>query len=200
VTVKAPDPARRSERSRQAVLDAAIRLCRDRGYERTTIEAIAAEAGVGKQTIYRWWPSKGAVIMDALTEESAASADFPDTGNVRADLRRQMTSVVELLAGTDFGPLYRGVIAALQSDPELAATVRERIVEPRVTACVERLRRAQRSGELRRGIDLESVVELLYGPIYYRLLLPGRPLDPTGVGAMVDLAFAGLKRSPPRRR
>ena len=63
MTDRAPDPARRSERARRAILDAALALCRARGYDGTAIEAIAADAGVGKQTIYRWWPSKGAVIM-----------------------------------------------------------------------------------------------------------------------------------------
>src|SRR4051794_35779128 len=174
---RAPDPARRSERARRAILDSALRLCRDRGYEGTTIEAIAAAAGVGKQTIYRWWPSKGAVIMEALNELGVRSAEFGDTDDVRADLRKQMTSVVRLLSDPEFGPIYRGVIAATQSDTELSAALHERLIAPRVTACVERLRRGQRAGQLRPDADLETLVEVLYGPLYYRLLLPGRPLD-----------------------
>jgi len=191
MSARAPDPARRSERSRRAILDSALLLCRARGYEATTIEAIAAEAGVGKQTIYRWWPSKGAVIMDALNEAGVASASFSDTDDVRADLRRQMTSVVRLMNDAQFAPIYRGVIAATQSDPGLAKALRERVIAPRVTACAERLRRAQQDGQLRPDVDLETLVELLYGPLYYRLLLPARRLDRALVDTVLDVVLTG---------
>jgi AcrR family transcriptional regulator len=200
--VRAPDPTRRSERARRAILDAALALCRDRGYDGTTIEAIAAEAGVGKQTIYRWWPSKGAVIMDALNEVGVTSAAFGDTDDVRADLRRQMTSVVRLLNDTQFAPIYRGVIAATQSDPVLAQALRERLIAPRFTACAERLRRAQQQGQLRPDVDVESLVEVLYGPLYYRLLLPGRRLDRALVDTVLDVVFdgAGITAGGPAAR
>ena len=93
-----------------------------------------------------------------------------------------------------YGALYCGVVAAVQSDPELAQAFRDRIIAPRVTACIGRLLRAQRAGELRDDVDLEAVVELLYGSIYYRLLLQTRPLVPAQVDTVLDLAFDGLKR------
>jgi AcrR family transcriptional regulator len=197
-----PDPSRRNERARQAILRSAFDLCLERGYERTTVEAIAERAGVGKQTIYRWWPSKGAVIMDALNDVVGAASDFPDTGDVVADLREQMTSVSALLASPDFGPVYCGVIGAAQSDPELAKTLAGEIIQPRVAACVRRLERAREQGEIRPDADVGVIVELLYGPIYHRLLLHTRLLDGEQVTTVLELAFAGLrapKRRPARR-
>src|SRR3954467_3254022 len=170
MSARAPDPARRSERARRAILDSAMRLCRDRGYEGTTIEAIAAEAGVGKQTIYRWWPSKGAVVLEALNEQADATLAFPDTGDVVADLRTQMGDVAKILAGVGAGP-FAGLIGAAQSDPALTESVLETIINPRGAACRKRLEAAQRDGQLRTDADLEEVIELLYGPLYYRLLI-----------------------------
>src|SRR3954464_5473965 len=127
LTRLAPDPTRRSERARRAILSAAFELCRERGYDRMSVEAIADRAGVGKQTIYRWWPSKGAVILDALNDYVGDVSDFPDSGDVRADLRQQMSGVSALLGSEEFGPVYRAVIASAQSDPELARALSEGI-------------------------------------------------------------------------
>ena len=92
-----PDPTRRNESARQAILAAAIALVAELGYEKASIEGIARRAGVGKQTIYRWWPSKGAVVLEALDDSLATVVDFPDSGDIVEDLRVQMTGVTELL-------------------------------------------------------------------------------------------------------
>jgi AcrR family transcriptional regulator len=192
MAARAPDPARRNERSRQAILRAAYDLCSEGGYERTSVEAIAARAGVGKQTIYRWWPSKGTVVMEALNDVVGAVSDFPDSGDVVADLRKQMTAVSKLLSSPEFGPVYTGVIGAAQSDPAVAEALARDIVDPRVEACRARLARAQEQGEIGPDVDLYVAVELLYGPIYHRLLLHTRPLAPDQVESVLELAFSGL--------
>jgi AcrR family transcriptional regulator len=192
ITAKVPDPTRRNQRSRQAILRAAFELCSERSYERTSVEAIAARAGVGKQTIYRWWPSKGAVVMEALNDVVGAASDFPDSGDVMADLRQQMTAVTTLLSSPDFGPVYTGVIGAAQSDPAVAEALAAQIINPRVDACRKRLERAREAGEIRADADLDAAVELLYGPIYHRLLLHTRPPSSEQVDAVLDLAFHGL--------
>jgi AcrR family transcriptional regulator len=192
MATRSPDPARRNERSRKAILRAAYELCAEGGYERTSVEAIAARAGVGKQTIYRWWPSKGAVVMDALNDVVGAVSDFPDSGDVIADLRQQMTAVSKLLSSPDFGPVYTGVIGAAQSDAAVAEALARDIVNPRVDACRKRLERAREQGEIRPGVDLDVAVELLYGPIYHRLLLHTRPLAPDQITTVLELAFRGL--------
>src|SRR5947208_4645148 len=114
-----PNPERRSERARTAILDAAFALCGEQGYAATTMEGIAKLAGVGKQTIYRWWPSKAAVLQEALNEEVGTITDFPDTGDVVADLRTQMTGVAKLFASEEFSAYPRGLIAAAQTDPQI---------------------------------------------------------------------------------
>ncbi len=190
---RAPDATRRNQASRQAILRAAFELCAERSYERTSVEAIAARAGVGKQTIYRWWPSKGAVVMEALNEVVGVASDFPDSGDVVADLRQQMTAVAKLLSSPDFGPVYTGVIGAAQSDPAVADALVRDIIEPRMVACRMRLQSAQEQGGVRPDIDLDVAVELLYGPIYHRLLLHTRPPGPEQVTTVLELAFRGLR-------
>jgi AcrR family transcriptional regulator len=192
----APNQERRSERARQAILEAALDLCREQGFGRTTIEEIAKQAGVGKQTIYRWWPSKAAVVQEALNERAGAVSDFPDTGDLLADLHTQMTGVAALLASPQFAP-YTSLIAVAQDDPDVARTFLDSIIEPRVRACRERLRQAQRHGQLRSDVDLDDVVELLYAPLYYRALLRTRPITPGQVDGILNLAFTGLNPDVP---
>src|SRR5690242_1017923 len=122
-----PSETRRSQDSRRAILDAALAEASEKGLPSTTIESIAARAGVGKQTIYRWWKSKAAVLLEALAEQAAQpglGASFPDTGDIRADLRTQMRGVVRAMRSPAFAT-YRGLIAAAQSDPEVARAVGE---------------------------------------------------------------------------
>lgn len=193
-----PNPERRSERARRAILDAALELCQDPGYLATSVEAIARRAGVGKQTIYRWWPSKGAVVLEAMNEHAEATLAFPDTGDVVADLTTQMTAVAKVLTSPEAAG-FAGLIAAAQSDPALAESVLGTIIEPRAVACRERLRAAQRQGQLRTDVDLDDVVELLYGPLYYRLLLRNQPITEHQPADILDLAFGGLTPAKPRR-
>ena len=194
-----PDPTRRNERSRRAILDAAIALIAELSYDRVSIEAIAKRAGVGKQTIYRWWPSKGAVALEALDERlrtapgGGSSGDWPDTGDVLEDLRTQMHGVTQLFSSPEVGPLCQGLIAAAQSDPALSRAHIEQLIEPASIACRARLARAQERGELRADADCQELIDLLYGAIYYRLLLHTRPLKPQQIDAALDITFEGLR-------
>jgi AcrR family transcriptional regulator len=156
------------------------------------MEGIAKRAGVGKQTIYRWWPSKAAVIQEALNESVGAAIDFPDTGDVVADLRSQMATVASLLASDTFSPYTRGLIVAAQNDPQIARSLVDDFIDPRVRACRQRLENAIKQGQVRGDVDLDDVVELLYAPLYYRMLLHTRPITPQQVDDILDLAFTGL--------
>ena len=188
-----PDPARRNEHSRQAILAAAVALIGELGYEQVSIEAIARSAGVGKQTIYRWWPSKGAVVLEALDDSLAAVVDFPDTGDIVEDLRTQMKGVTQLLGSPPVGPVYRGLIAAAQCDPALSRAHIEQVVAPATVVGRERIARAQQRGEMRADADIQALIDMLYGAIYYRLLLHTRPLEPEQIDAALDIAFDGLR-------
>lgn len=187
-----PDPKRRNPATQAAILKAAWELVIEVGYARLTVEAIAKRAGVGKQTIYRWWPSKEAVLLEMLNSRTDITLDFPDTGDILTDLGHQIAQVAGFLGSEEYAP-YRALIAASQSDPDLAAQILNRIIKPRVDACVQRLKKAQADGQLRTDVDPIDVVELVYAPIYYRLLLHTRPLNPTDARKQLHRVFEGLK-------
>ncbi|GAB3095861.1 TetR/AcrR family transcriptional regulator [Isoptericola nanjingensis] len=170
----------RSEASRRAILDASLDLCGEHGYGAVTVEAIAARAGVSKKTIYRWWPSKGAVVLEALDDAANPSADFPHTDDLRADLVEQMEGLLRgLLADRRFGRALVGLIADTQHDPQLARGLVDDLYRPRVEDARQRLAVARDAGQLRADADLDLVIELLYGPVYYRLLLHQGELQTT---------------------
>ncbi|MCT9089210.1 TetR/AcrR family transcriptional regulator [Streptomyces sp. ASQP_92] len=191
----APDPRRRSEKSRRATLVAALELCAENGYSKVTIEAIAARAGVSKKTIYRWWPTKGAVLLDAVTEQVVSDTTFPDTGDIDVDLCTHIGSLVKVFTAPVAGAAYTGILAELLHDEQLARAVNEELVIPRVALVYERMRRAQEQGQLPLDIDLPLAVEMLYGPLYYRHAL-GRPLhEPERIEELVAYVMRGLRAS-----
>lgn len=187
-----PDPNRRNERSRRAILDASIALIGEVGFDKVSIEAIARRAGVGKQTIYRWWPSKGAVVLEAATDRLDPAVVHPDTGDIVADLRTQLTGIAELIAATGFGSTYRGLMAAGQSDSDLLRAVFDQIIEPNAKAFGVRIARAQERGEVRADIDVEALRQLLYGLVEYRLL-HGMPIEPRHIDAVLAITFEGVR-------
>ncbi|MGC5004456.1 TetR/AcrR family transcriptional regulator [Streptomyces sp. NBC_00353] len=190
--ITSPSSLRRSERSRRATLDAALALCTEKGYGRVTIEAIAARAGVSKKTIYRWWPSKSAVLLEAFTEALVDATPFVDTGDIAADIRTHVTGAVRLLSTPPFGPAYAGILSELHHDDELAETVRTQLIEPRFGEAVARLRRAQEQGQIPPGADLPLAVEMLYGPVYYRHVLRKPSQDEATIAALVTHVLRAL--------
>lgn len=187
-----PSSLRRSESSRRATLEAALDLCTERGYGRVTIEAIAARAGVSKKTIYRWWPSKSAVLLEAFTERLVTATPFTDTGDIAKDLRTHITGAVDVLAVPPFGPAYAGILSEIHHDDELAETVRTQLIEPRFEEAVDRLRSAQAQGQIPPDADLHLAVEMLYGPVYYRHVLRKPMQDAEAVGKLVDHVLRSL--------
>jgi AcrR family transcriptional regulator len=188
-------PERRSEEAASAVVQAAMELCREVGYRRLSIEGIAARAGVGKNTIYRWWPSKASVLLDGLLASWKMDATFPDTGDFLADIKTQMAAAARSLGDNDVFPHYRALIGEAQHDPELRRALWDNLIGHLAGAAVERIRSAQRAGQIRADADPVLVTELLYGATYYRRLLTPRVADDEHIDAIVDLAFAGL--APP---
>src|SRR2546430_4563797 len=166
--VKPPDPARRNERAHDAVLKAAYELRLELGTKHLTIERIAARAGVGKQTIYRWWPSKAAVLLDAWLEVTSVVNPLPDTGDIAADLKSHLGTIIATFHDPKLGPQLRGLVAESQHSEEFAAQVLERLIAPRYALVHERLRSAQQQGQLRDDVDVEIAAEILYGPVYHR--------------------------------
>ncbi|MDO9354282.1 MAG: TetR/AcrR family transcriptional regulator [Solirubrobacteraceae bacterium] len=190
-----PDPARRSDRARSSILSATRERLAEVGYAKLTIEGIASRAGVGKQTIYRWWPSKGAVVFDAILDASLGpdgSTTLPDTGELEADLRTVMRGIVGELADPATDRMQRAVLAELQLDPPLATELLERLLRPQTDAFADRLCRARDAGQVRDDLDPSVAVELFLGPVFHRWLLRTAPLDEAFADRVVEHALAGL--------
>ncbi|ALC23544.1 TetR/AcrR family transcriptional regulator [Streptomyces pristinaespiralis] len=198
--MKAPDSARRSERSRRAIYEAALALVGEIGYPKTTIEGIAARAGVGKQTIYRWWPSKAAVLLEAfldmadqaVQEAGPGGYELPDTGDLEADLRTVLRATVDEMNTPVYDAPARALAAEGVVNAEVGAQFVERLLEPQLQLYVTRLRAAQEAGQVRGGIDLRVALELFTGPLAHRWLLRTLPLTHEYADRIVDFAVNGL--------
>jgi AcrR family transcriptional regulator len=167
---------RRNDEARQAVLQATMALLLDVGLGALTIEAIAAKARVGKQTIYRWWPSKGAVVLEALTEYAEAEVPVPDTGTLQGDLEKFMVTTFRRGREPSANALLRAVMAEAQRDEAVADLLRD-FTRTRRNALTEILKRARARGELPKDARLDTAVEMAYGAYWYRLLLAHAPLS-----------------------
>jgi AcrR family transcriptional regulator len=182
----------RSASAHERILRAALELLQTKGFSALSVDAIAARAGVGKATIYRWWPNKAAVVMDAFLADTAPDMPFPDTGSTREDLRRQMRSVIRLFNAPAVRDPFVALIGASQHDPSLAAALRERFVANRRKAARAVLERGIDRGELRADLDLDIAMDALYGALYYRLLVSGQRLTPRYADAVLDQLYPAL--------
>jgi len=174
----------RSDEAHQAILKAALQLVSAQGFRAITVNQIAAEAGVGKMTVYRRWPHKAALVMDALLELVGPQTDFPSSPRALNSLREQLRLQAKFFRSR-YGRLIRSLLAEAQFDEELASAFRERWIQPRRRGVVQILQRAIQEGDLRNDIDLEAATDLLYGPIYYRLLLGTGAID----GRFIDRLY-----------
>ncbi len=181
----------RSERARRAILLAANELLEGEGFAAVTVEAIAERARVSKATVYRWWPNKAAVVMDGFLSTVSSEVPFPHTGRAREDIRVHMQRLTEAFGGK-MGRTVAALIAEGQADAELAEALRSRWLTVRRAEAREILELGIERGELREGLDPEVAVDVLYGPIYYRLLVDHAPLDEAFADALADHVFAGL--------
>lgn len=190
---KGPDHSRRKERSRQAILSAARALVMEEAYEKVTVEAIAARAGVGKQTIYRRWPSKSAIVFAALLalseDADGQSVTLPDTGDLATDLKLVMRATAHEFSDPPFDKLMRALNTEIANDPALAAEYREKLAQPLDEAKKTRLRSAQRAGQLDPEADLDLVLEVLYAPLFQRWLHRSGPLTPAYADSLADVTL-----------
>lgn len=183
----------RSGTSRAAILNAAFALLGERGFEAMSMEAVAARAGVGKATVYRWWKTKAEIAVDAFLEATCDELAMPDTGSAREDFRMQISQLAALLRGPR-GRALAAMLGGARSDPELAKVLRERWLGVRRQWGVQRMARAVADGETLPGVELGAALSLLYGPIYTPLLFGDDPPDAEKIAAVLNLAFAGIFR------
>ncbi|XHB98875.1 TetR/AcrR family transcriptional regulator [Nitratireductor sp. ac15] len=188
-----PNKSRQNEKVRLAILDAAFSLSGELGYDKLTIEGIAKRAGAGKQTIYRWWSSKALVLLDALVERIRDELVFTYTGDVRADLIAQMRRVAKIMNTPETGCPLVGLLVEAQFDQVVADAMNAQIYEPAYAAAAARLEEAQRDGELAANLDPLMMVELLYAPLYYRLIVPYRTINGADIPVFLDMMLDGLR-------
>ena len=181
-----------------AILDAVHALLQRKSVRDLTIEEVAKRAGVGKPTIYRWWPSKAALVMDMFEERVAPQFRVSDAGTAEATIRRHVTLLIRLLNGF-FGKVSAEIIAEAQSDPDVLREYRRRYVLKRRAVSHSVIQRGKASGELRDDMDAELLIDMVYAPIYYRLLVGHEKLDQRFGDALVDCVMASAK-SPGRSR
>src|SRR5271165_1542874 len=180
----------RSEDARRAILRSTLKLLQHAGFPELTIEAIAADAGVGKATVYRWWPNKGALVVDAFASSTENKLQFPDTGSVYQDMSLQMKQVIAIFRGRR-GRIVAALLGGGQSDPELLEAFRERFLWPRRREAYKTLRRGIERGELPRNLDLDLVLDILYGSIYMRFLIRHDELSESYVERVCGMVLSG---------
>src|SRR5450631_2234208 len=184
----------RSEASRLSILHSTLKLLKQQGgFAELSIEAIAADANVGKTTVYRWWPTKAALVADAFSTSADEELRFPNTGSVQRDMSLQMRRLIRIFRSRR-GKVVAALLAGGQSDPELIEAFRERFLWPRRKQAYQTLQRGIDRGELPADSDLDLVLDSLYGPIYMRFLIRHDKLDENFVDDLCQLILSGLKR------
>lgn len=176
---------RRSAAAHRAILGAAANVAAERGYFAATIEDIARQAGVGKQTIYRWWQSKPALYLEVYQTLVPADGLRPDTGSLRADLLALLATLFAQYRETPAGAILAGLIAEAQANQDLAEAMKAALIDSRRSLLIEPLRRGADRGELASPEDVPLIADLFVGAIWYRLLV-----DPQRTEQRFDNAFA----------
>jgi len=181
----------RSDAAQRAILDAAFAVLIERGFAGLAIEAVAARAGVGKATIYRWWPGREALAVDAFFAATKADLAFPETGSGREDFRRQVHQVGALLRGPA-GSAMAAMIAGALTSGVLAEALGTRFLAPRQRWGRARLERAIAAGECHPDLDVGAALAALYAPLYVRLCFGLPALQESEVEALLRVTLRGV--------
>jgi AcrR family transcriptional regulator len=184
----------RSENARRAVLDAATGLALE-GAASAGVDAIAARAGVSRTTVYKWWPSAAAVLLEGLLDHARGTIELPPAAPIRDVLSAHLEALVDLVRDTPAGALLRGLTAASVADSAVAHALIDDWLAPRRAAVTELLVEGARLGEVRAGLDYEVATDLLFAPIYYRLIYRHQPLTPELPAEILAVCWPGIAAS-----
>lgn len=184
MTVAAPE---------SAVLEATRELCRQVPPVRVDLAAIAAAAGLTEAEVAARWPTAELVVLEALKAEVAPALVFPDTGDFAADLRTQLAAIARVFGDPALGPRLRLLAAAAAQDPRLARAFGERVFTPNRMLSTRRFAAAVEVGQLRADLDVDTAVDLAFGPLWFRLLLGTAALSEQYAVGVADLVLAGLR-------
>ncbi|MGD0700048.1 MAG: TetR/AcrR family transcriptional regulator [Trebonia sp.] len=184
----------RSETAHRAVLAAAAELLLDHGLHAVSMDAVAERAGVSKATIYRWWPKKEILALDMLfTEWLAVTPQHYESGVLRSDLTALLLAWSRLSSGRPYGRVVAALLAQARTDPVFSAEYQRRMLEPRRNQARMIFAHAIARGEIPGETKIEVAIDLLYGPLYHRLLHGHAPLDDQFVDDVVDMALRGIQ-------
>jgi AcrR family transcriptional regulator len=184
----------RDEEVRKRILDSAAQLLEDRCIDQITVDAIAEQSGAGKATVYRWWPNKEAVLIEAFRERVSQELPFPDTGNFKQDVRQQVQNFAEIIYWGRRGKIFRSFIAGAQADPEIAKAFREIWIRPRRAEARKLFERYIAAGVARPDLDPDLAVEIVFAPLYYRLLTGWGEITRDYLDSLVDTVMPTFLR------
>lgn len=185
---------KRSETCRVAILDAAAEVMEERGYLHLTVEEVAHRAHAGKQTIYRHWGGKPRLALEVWIRKAEAIS-VPDTGTLQGDLEADLAQLRAALSHPHKKPMLAGLLAEMQSDAELAADFRDRFVRVRRRSLSTAFQRAISRREIPADADVDLLLDLLLGPLWYRFLVSGMPLDAAFAEELVTAVVAAARVS-----
>ena len=189
----------RSLRAKRAVLAAARALVEKGGYQAVTIEAVAARSGAAKTTIYRWWPNRTALVVELLVQMAAAEVPTPAGRDPLRALRTELRRTAAV-ADAALGRLMMSLLGEAQDDPDLRAALLEGLFNPRREASARVIRQAQASGSLRPDVPAYLAADLLFGPLFYRMLFGHEPVTDSFINHVFQYVLEGLQVRPARRR
>lgn len=181
----------RSEASKTAILNATIDLLEEYGYSTLTIEAIAARAGVGKATIYRWWPNKSILALDAFLMSTESRLYFQENTSIRENFRQQLHALANVFNGI-LGKTVVALVAESGEDSEIAKAFYTQYLKPRREDAILILERSIDRGEIQAGINLDVVSDMLYGPVYFRILIYKKKVDSNFIDTLVGQVMKGI--------
>jgi AcrR family transcriptional regulator len=196
-TTKRGRPPRETATSHEAILSAVYDLLQEKSVRDLTIEEVARQAGVGKPTIYKWWPSKAALVMAMLDDRSTDDLSALGSASAEDVIRHLLADVVRRFNGF-LGKVAIEILAEGQSDPDVLQEYRERYLNQRRAFATGAIERAQAAGELRRDIDPQVLLDMIFGPIYFRRFVRHEKLDQRFADEVFHHVMA-YARSQPRR-
>lgn len=182
----------RNLEAQKSILSASYDLLLENGFQAVTVDKIAECAQVSKATIYKWWPNKAAVIMDGFLYAASERLPVPDTGSAYDDILIHATNLTKFLTSRE-GTIIKQLLGEGQFDSGLADAYRDRYFRPRRLEARSLLEKGVQRGELKKNIDIDICIDLIYGPIFYRLLVTGEPLDQSYVQQLIVNAFEGIR-------
>lgn len=182
----------RNVEAQKSILSASYELLLENGFQAVTVDKIAERAQVSKATIYKWWPNKAAVVMDGFLHAATARLPVPDTGSAFNDILIHATNLAGFLISRE-GTIITELLGEGQFDSGLAEAYRARFFRPRRLEARSLLEKGVQRRELKKDLDIGICIDLIYGPIFYRLLVTGEPIDDSYVRHLVESAFEGIR-------